>query len=65
MVKDSATGTVPFSLNGTPLGQSVAIMKGQAHLAIPALLGHGVVTAGYSGDNVFNLSTGGGIPLGS
>ena len=54
------TGTVQFSFNSAPLGQPVAVKKGKAHVAIPASLGHGVVAASYSGDNVFNLSSGGG-----
>ena len=54
------TGTVQFSLNGTPVGEPVDIKKGAAKLAIPANLGNGTVTAVYSGDQFYSTSTGDG-----
>jgi subtilase family serine protease len=53
------TGTVQFSINGSPYGTSVTLAGGQA--ASPAILfttpGTFTITAGYSGDSIYAAST--------
>lgn len=47
-------GTVQFALDGKPLGAPQPVRHGVARIAVPANLGHGELTATYSGDVLFN-----------
>ena len=55
-------GTVQFELNGRPLGRPVSLHGGRATLVLPPKAGGGIVTATYSGDSLYNASTGTGSP---
>jgi hypothetical protein len=51
------TGTVTFQNGGSPIGNPVSIVGGQATLSTSALaMGTNTITAVYSGDNNFNTS---------
>jgi enterochelin esterase-like enzyme len=52
------SGTVTFELNGKVLGRPVALRRGVASIELPRRPGGGAVTAVYSGDRVYNPSTG-------
>jgi enterochelin esterase-like enzyme len=51
-------GTVQFSVNGQSLGAPVALVGGKASLSVPSTAGTAMVTAAYSGDTVYNASSG-------
>ncbi len=51
-------GTVQFSAGGTPLGPPVPLSGGSATLAVPDTGGATSVTATYSGDALYNPSSG-------
>lgn len=50
------TGTVQFAVDGVPVGTPQPLRHGVARIAIPGNLGHGELTATYSGDALYNLS---------
>ncbi|MCD2441417.1 M14 family metallopeptidase [Agromyces sp. SYSU K20354] len=56
----ATAGTVQFTLDDVPVGAPVPVKHGVARTAIPAHLGDGVVTAGYSGDGYYATSAGSG-----
>ncbi|MDA0168389.1 alpha/beta hydrolase-fold protein [Solirubrobacter taibaiensis] len=63
-VKNSTTepalpsGTVQFSSGGQPLGAPVALVGGKASVVVPSTAGASAVTATYSGDTLYNASSG-------
>ncbi len=52
------TGTVQFKAAGQNLGAPVALSAGKASITVPSTLGDSAVTAVYSGDQLYNASTG-------
>jgi enterochelin esterase-like enzyme len=51
-------GVVEFALNGRTLGRPVPLRNGEARIRVPRWLRQGVITARYSGDTLYNPSTG-------
>ncbi|WP_171013037.1 Ig-like domain repeat protein [Microbacterium sp. 2FI] len=54
------SGSVQFALDGVAIGAPQPVRNGVARVAIPAKYGTGEVTAVYTGDTLFNTSTGAG-----
>src|SRR4051812_31990981 len=54
----AVSGTVQFKAGGQNLGAPVALSAGKASITVASTLGDSVVTAVYSGDQLYNPSTG-------